>query len=521
MRDLINLITNLSESRGLGARRTGEEFVSSSNPNEKIYMDSVTFYPEGQTEYDSYESMVENLKEIVYSIPNAEIDLIGKFKKTDRAFGIAIFTRPENTRLAFVKPYQSVKLDKTQNAWDNQTGIPGYKYNSKAAVKTQSGMTPQDILTVKQSDLSSQDIVAQIARKFGAGNALVTVAKAVADGRKLPITIPAPKDLSFTAFRDYFCELLHPIALQMGNYSGNAADAAAKFLGPAGFSDTSINFGNDKTEGLSDSVLISPSGKKIKVSSKGAKGAQASAKNLLDAVNELEKTGSNLAKKHEKIISLIKDIVQAGQAGAPLVLGIKYGIIDQKDADTIKSFKDQPPTSLAAAKKMKNVSERLAKLIAGRNTDDPDNVNLYFHALAAVAHKAANHVNEETDFSSAASEILNNGALIQVYTSASERGEDWVLEKFTTIWPSTNVTGVMFSASKTYYSTGIKGNFTFKILQNGAKATVDEIDDIRTMPTKSSKSQDAEIKTHQVTGLKANQQGSSDKKDRSTPRQRR
>ena len=125
MRDLINLITNLSESRGLGARRTGEEFVSSSNPNEKIYMDSVTFYPEGQTEYDSYESMVENLKEIVYSIPNAEIDLIGKFKKTDRAFGIAIFTRPENTRLAFVKPYQSVKLDKTQNAWDNQTGIPG------------------------------------------------------------------------------------------------------------------------------------------------------------------------------------------------------------------------------------------------------------------------------------------------------------------------------------------------------------------------------------------------------------
>jgi hypothetical protein len=99
---------------------------------------------------------------------------------------------------------------------------------------------------------------------------------------------------------------------------------------------------------------------------------------------------------------------------------------------------------------------------------------MFYHATAAVAHKVAEYVNENTNFSLAASEILNNGALIQVYTKAVERGDTWELQSFDTVWPSDTVTGVKFSASKTYYSTGIKGNFTFKILRGNAKDIEDE-----------------------------------------------
>lgn len=49
MRELIKIV-DLFESRGLGARRSGEEFVSTSNLNEKIYVNSVRFYPENATE---------------------------------------------------------------------------------------------------------------------------------------------------------------------------------------------------------------------------------------------------------------------------------------------------------------------------------------------------------------------------------------------------------------------------------------------------------------------------------------
>lgn len=467
----------LFESRGLGARKSGEEFVNTANPNDKIYIDSVAFYPSDAEQFPTYEEMLAAVEQVKDSIPGVTFNLITNFKQTDRAFGVSIFNRPGGNKVAFIKPYKSVKLDPTQNGWDNQTGIPGYKYNSKSAVKTQSGLMPQDI--TKGNDLTPQDIVNQIAAKLGIDNPLTTLANSLAQGQPLPISIPAPEGQSFTAFRDYFCELLHPIALQVGQYTGNAGDAAAAFLGQDGFAGTLINFGTDKTEGLSDSVLINQEGKKIKVSSKGAKGAAASAKNLSDAARELEQSNSKLLKnkKVADIVSLIEEIVAAGQAGAPLVLGLKYNIIDQADAALINSWRKLAPINLATVDQIQ-MSKKLKQLILTRSTNTPENTNLFFHTIAAVAHKAAAHVNENTDFSSVASTILNNGALIQVYTTAVEKQGQWILQNFKTVWPSKSVTGVLFSASKTYYSTGIKGNFTFKILTNGAKPVEDESDEV-------------------------------------------
>ena len=122
-----------------------------------------------------------------------------------------------------------------------------------------------------------------------------------------------------------------------------------------------------------------------------------------------------------------------------------------------------------------------------RTTKDTDNVNLYFHAIAAVAHKVAEYVNKNTNFSDAASEILNNAALIQVYTIAQEQKDQWTIKEFNSKWPSNDTTGVLFSATKTYYSTGIKGNFTFRILRNGAKPTDEDNSELADMPEKSSK----------------------------------
>lgn len=477
MRNFINVVHDfVFESRGLGARRPGEEFVSNSNPEDKIYVDRVTFFPIGKTEYSSYEEMVEELRSLVTSY-KGDINLIKKFMPSDRAFGIAEFVRADGQqKLAWVKPYTTIKLDPTQNDWNNQTGIPGYRYNSRAAAKTQAGLTPQDILT-EQSNLTKQDIVNQIAAKFGTTSSLTKLAQAVASGQKFPITLDAPADVGFTAFRDYFCELLHPIALQTGQYKGNAGDAAARFLGKGGFATCSINFGADKTEGLSDSILIGPDGRKIKVSSKGAQGAEASARNLLDSIDELKNSNPQLAKKHEKIVRLIDKVVKGGQAGAPLLLGEDYNIIDSDDAAKIKSFKNMAPINLDNLKSL-NLSARLSKLIKERSTKNTESVNLYFHSMAAVAHKVAEHINDSTNFSEAASEILNNAALVQVYTSATESGNKWTLTQFDTKWPSNTTTGVKFSASKTYYSTDIKGNFTFKILRNGAVDNNDETDQL-------------------------------------------
>jgi hypothetical protein len=64
------------------------------------------------------------------------------------------------------------------------------------------------------------------------------------------------------------------------------------------------------------------------------------------------------------------------------------------------------------------------------------------------------------------------------------------------------VTGVKFSAGKTYYSTGIKGNFTFKILKNGATDLADEtgeVDNMAAEPKKKLKSPSATMSADKIT----------------------
>ena len=133
------------------------------------------------------------------------------------------------------------------------------------------------------------------------------------------------------------------------------------------------------------------------------------------------------------------------------------------------------------------LSKNLLKLANSRTITDPDNVNLYYHLMAAVASKAAAEVNDKTNFSSAAADILNNGALVQMYTKATSGSTTWTLQEFDTIYPSKSIKGIYLSSVKTYYSTGIKGNYTFKI-DKGSGVTKDDEQTTSTTRTKREKS---------------------------------
>jgi hypothetical protein len=112
----------------------------------------------------------------------------------------------------------------------------------------------------------------------------------------------------------------------------------------------------------------------------------------------------------------------------------------------------------------------------GRKSKDPSRIIPIEHMLAAIAYPVADHVNKKTNFGQAASEILNNGALVQMYTDTTVSGDSITITRLTAVYPSQTITGVELDASKVYFSTGGKGNYTFTILKNGAKA--DDINDI-------------------------------------------
>lgn len=455
MRDLINLIQHLEESEGLANRKPGAVFRNSAG--DEITFNEVNFYPSKGGEFDP-EQLEKELLKINKLYPN--IGWENNKSARTRGFGIASFTNADGELIYVGQYFNKIKPSKKDNYMPNKFG--DYSFSSKSSEKSQSGMSPQDLLTTR-TDLTPDAILAQLASSLGTNNEFYKVAVKVAKGSKFPIKFTPPAGASFTGFRDYFCEILQPMALMSGMYSGNAGEAAEIFL-DGSFNNAKISFGDSKTEGLSDSILMKPNGKFIKVSSKGGKGAQASVKNLIDSVNELQgtKNGRQLLNQYKDVIDLLKDVQQQGQNNAPLVLGVKFKIIDEQDAAKVKSLNNLAPINMKNLSKLK-LSKKLTSLAQDRKTKTPDETNIYFHLMAAIAHEVAEKVNNETNFSEAAADILNNGALVQVYTIAKESKTEWELRDFETVYPGKSIKGVYFSASKNYYSTRIKGNFTFMI----------------------------------------------------------
>ena len=460
MRDILNLIAQLNESTGLAGRKPGDVFR---NPQgEEIVFNDIKFFPAEGGKYDQ-----PQLELAVQQVEQQDADIHWQNNRTPRMGGFALASFTGKNGEFFVGRYlESIKPSATENYVPNAIGE--YRFSGKAAAKAQAGLSPQDLLTDK-IDLTVPMIMNQLAQSMGTDNPLYAVAHRIAMGEPLPFSFPAPADVSFSAFRDYFCEILQPIAMQKGQYTGNAGEAAEKFLGGS-FSNTVISFDDSKTAGLSDSIMTNPEGKSVKISSKGGKGATASSKNLIDSVDELEKTpeGKKFLKPYDEIVEMLREIQFQGQAGAPLYLGVLYDIITEEDAQSIEKLKNQPLMNLNDIKST-SLSSTVKKLALNRKSDNPEKTNLYYHLIAAVAHEAAEQVNEQTNFSKAAADILNNGALVQVYTKAKQNQNTWELGEFDTVYPGDTIKGVYLSASKTYYSTGIKGNFTFKIDKGAGK----------------------------------------------------
>jgi len=454
MRDILNLLQQLTESTGLAGRKPGDVFR---NPEgTEITFNDIKFFPDGGGKLPP-DQLTMAIDQVTQDLGNIQ----WQNAKSARTGGFAIssFTTPDGEM--YIGQYlEQIKPNKTDNYVPNK--FSDYKFVGKTAAKSQAKLSPQDLLADKL-DLTIPMIMNQLASSLGTDNPLYSVAHSVAMGEGLPIEFPIPPGVSFSGFRDYFCEILQPIALKKGTYTGNGGEAAEKFLDGT-FAKALISFDSSKTAGLSDSIMVNPDGKTVKVSSKGGKGATASAKNLIDSVNDLQQTdnGRKLIKKYSEVINLLRDIQAKGQVGAPLSLGVKYGIIDDADANTIMSLKSSPPVKLNEINKLK-ISTNLKKLINQRSVRNPEQLNLYYHLIAVVASKAAQQVNEKTNFSKAAADILNNSALVQVHTIAIEGKKSWILKAFQTFYPGDNTKGVYLSADKNYTSNNINGNFTFKI----------------------------------------------------------
>lgn len=471
MRDLINII----ESVGLANRKPGSIFTN--GQGDQLIFTSLDFYPD-PGEYPDAQALETAIDQQAENIGIVTDDIVWtNDARGARAFALAHFVDQDNQDYYFGRYFKTINPTRTANRFPNS--LPGgYNLVTGAAVKERSGYKPSEILT-QLDDLSPNDILQQTIAKFGADSDEAQAMTAFMQNDDFPMTLPKGA-MNFAAFTNYFCELLQPMALVMGKATkGNASEAEQRFLSQGGYQDCVISFGSGATQGLVDSMLSNSAGQAVGLSSKAKAGAKASAANLASKIAEMKNDpqGQKILERYKDEVAYLETIAKKGYINGPLTLAVKFGIIDAAQADTVRSLKNLGPQNIIGTA---TLDKDLEAIYQSRRSADPQRVVPFYHMLAAIAHQVADHINNKTDFGRAASDILNFGAFVQAYTNARQQGNNIVLEAFTVRYPSQAVTSVLLRAEKTYYSTGNKGNFTFEILLNGAKASDVPVDLART-----------------------------------------
>ena len=456
MRNLLDIIDNmtLTESRGLSARKSGEVYSRGDTADDQITFQSLTFYPE----VGSYETLDQTIEAFdrVQAQAGHPIEKINQPSAALKAFAIAAFDTAVGTRY-LAKFAKEIKPVRTANTFFQTKDIPGeFSQTDARGSKEKAGYKPSDVL----KDFKSQtpaSILAQIGDKFTEQSTEYQAAATIMNSPRFPVAVDGG-NMDFKGFRDYFCEMLQPcVLINGGQVKGNAAKAAEIFMGRNGFSDCVVSFNENVSGGLYDSLLVSPEGKQIKLSSKGAKGAMASSVNLLVALRELEAAGMpEFAEKYPEVVEILKTIDKGNHDSGPLNLAVQFEIITPDEIPQVMSLKEYAGDKNFNIDKT-DLSDNLKKLYKERTAEDPSKIVPLNHLVSSIAYKVCNVINLQTNFSEAAADILNHSAFVQMYTNATKTKDGQFVLEFNTIWPSKLFTEVTLEAQKSYSSTSSSG----------------------------------------------------------------
>lgn len=455
MRDLLNLIDNLlAESRGLSGRKPGAIYKRGDTADDQIVFQSLTFYPKvGQ--YASKEETEAAFDQVQQQTPHP-IEKINQASNSNRAFGIAAFDTVVGTRY-LAKFAKEIKPVFDSNKFFQTDDIPGgFSQADARGSKEKAGYKPSDVLTNTKSQTPAS-ILEQIGAQFTTQSAEYRAAEIIMNSPRFPVSVDGG-NMDFKGFRDYFCEMLQPcVLINGGQVKGNAAKAAEIFMGRNGFSDCIVSFNENVSGGLYDSLLVSPEGKQIKLSSKGAKGAMASSVNLLVALRELEAAGMpEFAEKYPEVVEILKTIDKGNHDSGPLNLAVQFEIITPDEIPQVMSLKEYAGDKNFNIDKT-DLSDNLKQLYKERTAEDSSKIVPLNHLVSSIAYKVCNVINLQTNFSEAAADILNHSAFVQMYTNATKTKDGQFVLEFNTIWPSKLFTEVTLEAQKSYSSTSSSG----------------------------------------------------------------
>lgn len=444
------------ESSGLFNRKQGDEFVNSATGGSLKFV-SITAYP-SNGKFASIEEREAVRREVSQGKPVEWVNPAQEKAAGYLAFAIAELTDSDGRSHYWGRYFREI-VGSMMKTWPNNEVPAGWKLNTKAAAKINLGFDPQRLIGSEQVFGSAEAAVQHVVARLGADHQLSRGLEDLLQGR-LPKFVGMAEQMP--AIRDYFGEIMAPLALARDLVGGSAAQAQQDLLvdaqgGTYSWDQCQVKWPMSVSHNLVDSYMIAPSGVEVGISSKGGVGARASVKNIYDIYLRIKDTNPQLVQDYAAEIAYLEIIFRNSQFYGPLELAGELGIIDprydQAIADEILALTKNPsgPVSNLLRPFMDN---RPAKTAAS-------NYNPGYHALAGIAEQVADKLNTETRMIELLKLLLNNSSIIQIYTNMAVKGSDAVVTGFNAIFPAKFQGTISISANKGYSATGIKQKFVF------------------------------------------------------------
>ena len=439
----------LQEAKGFFGRRPGDPYVHTDGITAEFKQ--VTPFPTpGQGAYSSVEERDQYIANLEKKVLHDKILWVNN-PGNNKAFAVAQLQTSDGDAVywgRYINTTQGVLTGK----WANNEIPPGWKLNTATSQKLATGYDPQTLVGVGTSFPNIDQALITIKGKLANVQHEQQLTQALDAVRQGQLPVFSGMASQMPALRDYFGEILTPVALASGVIGGDA-DLARKDVLGSPYAKCKVRWPMSKTHNLVDSVFQSAKGVDLGISSKGGNGAKASAKNIYDAIEKARTTNPQLIKTYKKVVNAINIINTLTALDAPLELGVAFGIIDPRTSVDCRNMINTGVNKLPAkyAKLCSNFSPELTN----------KNYNAGLHLLSSIAKHVANRLNAIPNMSEGIKAFMNQSSIVQIYLDMKVQGQDAVVTGFRSIYPPNFEGTMVIDAGKSYYATMKPSKFAF------------------------------------------------------------
>lgn len=444
----------VTESRGVTARVAGDTYVNLSDKNDVLTIVDVSEIPTDKPAYDSVEELAHALEETIPA--NSKVVEDNRKTKATRAALVATVINAQNQTEYHVRYIQAIPAHGTHERWKT---IRGYQY-SKGLERESVPIKPADIITDENYRTASELATAIVAgvKQTVSDEQLIAVienaVKAAIAGKTGPITGGAPY---FHVLQKYASEYLGPLGVISGGFTGGDTAKMLQQLDIDTLSGSRIKFPQNKQQELIDSIVQTPGGTEIQISSKIStnRGAASSLSGVAKLIDQ------TIQQKYPVASSIIKTLAEKHQVDGPLTVALQLGIIDQQDVRALSTL-DKSSKNIAdlGTENLRNITKNQGTRLT--TPKQQASYRVFFHAMNAIVNLIIARLNRDETVVSALRDALNDNQYVQIVTKGRTAGNDIYLD-YRTKFPAA-FAGKPQLFNKNHASTGIKGRLGFKLV---------------------------------------------------------